>query len=297
SMATRLLRMLIPLAMVGLAGCGGSTPTSGPLQVVGAENFYGDLLHQIGGNRVTVSTVINSPTTDPHEYEPTTKDAVAVSQASLVLMNGLGYDSWMTHLLDSSPSSSRSVIVAGDVAHASPGSNPHLWYRVPVMERLAGKIASALGKSRPSDAAYFRHNAGLFRQRLRPLLDEMNRIRQSFRGARIEATESVFNYMARSLGLRFDEAAFQHAVEEGIDPSARAVISFRSMLQKHRVRALIYNKQAVEPITQNMEALARAEGIPVVGVTETEPAGTDYQHWMLGQLRELARDLRRKEQQ
>ncbi len=73
------------------------------INVVAAENFYGNIAEQLGGERVHVTSILSDPNLDPHEYESSVNDAKAVAVADLVIENGGGYDDWMDKLLSGSP--------------------------------------------------------------------------------------------------------------------------------------------------------------------------------------------------
>src|SRR5215471_14233487 len=122
------MRTVIVLAVLVLAGCGStSSKNGGHLDVVAAENVYGNIASQIGGPRVSVTSILTDPSGDPHLFEPATSNGLAVAQARVVLQNGLGYDAFMTRLEDATPSSDRAVVTMGDVlgVHGK-DANPHL---------------------------------------------------------------------------------------------------------------------------------------------------------------------------
>src|SRR3954467_2386525 len=118
---------------VVVAGCSGRSESSAAapnrvLQVVAAENFWGSIASQLGGSRVRVTSVITSPSTDPHDYEPTAADARTVAGARMVIVNGIGYDPWAQKLIAANPVSGRVVLNVGDLVGIKPGNNPHRWY-------------------------------------------------------------------------------------------------------------------------------------------------------------------------
>ena len=256
--------------------------------VVAAENFYGDIVGQIGGDRVAVTSIIVDPSVDPHEYEVSAKDGAAVANARLVIQNGLGYDSFMTRLLKASPSRDRKSIVVGSLMGRKDGDNPHVWYDPATMPRLAQVVADALVELDPAHAPSYRGWLRAFTVSMKRLNDEVARLKARYAGTAVGATEPVFGYMADALGLNvLTPRAFQKAIEEGEEPPAAAVAQMDDQLRTHRVKALFYNMQAVTPITTKVRERAKQLGIPVVGVTETEPPGKIYQQWMLGQLAQL----------
>jgi len=277
------------LALAGLTACGSApTSTGSKIQVVAAENFYGDLLSQVCGNACAVTSIISNPNTDPHEYEVNVTDAKVVANADLVIVNGVGYDAFMQQLLAASPRPSRIVITVQSLMGVPNGHNPHLWYNPATMPRLATLVARDLGRIDPARRAAFAARATAFIRSLAPIDARIAAIRAAYPGAAVAYTEPVFGYMGAAIGLRvLTPEAFQVAVEQGVDPPASALASEEALLNQHRVSALIYNLQTTEPVTSQVEALARQDGIPVVGVTETEPAREDYQTWMMNELTEL----------
>lgn len=291
------LALLAAAAVFFLTGCGQSTSasssSSSTVPVVAAENFYGDIAGQLGGAHVTVTSILSNPNADPHEYESSPHDAVLISSARLVIMNGAGYDSWMQHLLNAAPSSGRQVIVAASLNGLATGDNPHLWYDVAAMKKTAHAITAALTQINPAARAYFAGRATHFATSLLPLERRIAAVRRRFAGTPVAETEPVFAYMIRALGLRVSEGSFQRAIEEGNDPPPGAVAAFETALHRHTVKALVYNKQAVTPTTETVASIARGEGIPVIGVTETEPAGASYQSWLLDEVNAIAGGLKR----
>src|SRR3984957_20978825 len=106
------------------------TAQAGIVKVVAAENFYGDIVQQLGGSHVQVVSILSDPNADPHEYESSVQDAEAVANANIVIENGFDYDTWMDKLLAASPNSSRIVLVGGKLASHPLPDNPHVWYGV-----------------------------------------------------------------------------------------------------------------------------------------------------------------------
>jgi len=260
--------------------------------VVAAENFYADVVGQIAGDHVTITSIISDPNVDPHEYETNARDAAAVAQASLVVMNGLGYDDFVTRLMKASPNPARKVIVVQALTGHRDGDNPHVWYDPSTMPTVAQAVTDALTQVDPTDARSFHGWLGLFQRSLRPLTDKIAALRARYSGAPVAVTEPVFGYMAAAVGLRvLTPEAFQRAVEDGDEPPASAIAQMDDQLRTHQVKVLLYNIQTVTPITTKVQQRARQLGIPVVGVSETEPLGKSYVQWMLAQLDALDASL------
>jgi zinc/manganese transport system substrate-binding protein len=276
-----------------LCACSTSKPGSSKIQAVGAENFYADVISQIGGTHVDVHSVLSNPNTDPHSYESNTVDASAVASADLIVENGVGYDAFMQKLEDASPRSERTVIDVGQIFAKRAGDNPHLWYLPATMPRIAGLIASELSKRDPADAKEFAANRKRFVASLQPWTAQIAALNHAYKGTPVAVTEPVFNYTAEALGLVIrTPVSFQLAVEEGNDPAPQDVAAVSALLSGKTVKAFIYNQQTVEPTTSRMLDLAHKSSIPVIGVYETMPAGLSYQQWMKAEVDAIARAIR-----
>jgi len=290
------MRTVIVLASVLLlSACGGSTRDAGKLDVVAAENVYGNIASEIGGPHVSVTSLLTSPTADPHLFEPGSSTGLAVAGAKVVLQNGLGYDAFMTKLENAAPSESRAVVTMADVlgVHGN-DANPHLWYDAPRLDRIAAAIAGGLARADPSHALAYRRGLHRFERALGPLHREVAAIRARFPGAPVAYTEPVPGYLVTAAGLRnLAPDSFTRPIEEGTEPSPSGVAAMNDLIAEHRIRVLLYNAQAVSPITARLRAAAQKAGIPVVPVTETLPPGLSFQQWQLAQARALAAGLAR----
>jgi zinc/manganese transport system substrate-binding protein len=290
------MRTVIVLAVTSaatLSGCGGSAAANGKLDVVAAENVYGNIAAQIGGPRVSVTSILTDPNADPHLFEPGTSSGLAVAKAKVVLQNGLGYDAFMTKLENAAPSSGRITVTIADVlgVHGK-DANPHLWYDVPSLDRIAAAIAGALQNADPRHGSAYRAGLFHFKSSLGPLREEVATIRARFHDRPIAYTEPVPGYLVAAAGLRnLAPASFTRSIEDGTEPSPADVAAMEALIKQHRVRVLLYNSQAVSPITKRLLAAARSARIPVVPVTETLPAGKSFQQWQLGQARAIAAAL------
>lgn len=255
------------------------------VSVVAAENFYGDIVGQLGGDHVAITNIISDPNVDPHEYVTSTKDAAAVAQAQLVVQNGIGYDDFLQRLMAASPNPARRLIVVAQLTGHKKGDNMHLWYDLATAPKVAAAVLDVLVQDDPADATSFRAWYRAFLASLPPLSQTVAAMKAQYAGAPVAFTEPVFGYMAEALGLKvLTSEAFQKAIEEGEDPPASALAQMDDQLKKHEVKVLIYNVQTVSPITTRVQELAKRVGVPVVGVSETEPPGNSYQQWMQSQL-------------
>ena len=281
------------LVIAGLAGLVLGIPAAwaDPIGVVAAENVYGDLAQQIGGPNVAVTSILTNPNQDPHEFEANASTARRVADAKLVIYNGADYDPWMTKLLSASPSPSRKVIEVARLVHRRAGDNPHVWYDVAAIYALARVLADTLSTLDPVHRAEYTERHVAFEMSLRPLVDRIASLRTEFAGSAVTATEPVFGYMADALGLEMRNGRFQLAVMNGTEPSARDIAAFEKDLRTRSVKVLFYNRQTGTALTERMRAIAADAGVPVVGVTETQPSGMTYPQWMSAQLDAVGRAL------
>jgi zinc/manganese transport system substrate-binding protein len=288
---------LITLAALAIGACGpGGTapsPAGGPISVLGAENFYGDLLAQIGGTRVTASSILSDPSADPHEYEASPAAAKLVADSKLVIVNGIGYDDFMDKLLGASTKPDRVVINVQDILGVKNDVNVHVWYDPAAMPKVADAAAAALAKLDPANASYFSEQKAKYISALKPFNDKIASLRAKYPGAPIAFTENVAGYLTDAIGLKvMTPPEFMEAIESGTDPAPADVAAERDLLTGHRVKALLYNSQVTSPLTEQIRALAVQNNIPVVAVAETiPPSFKTFQEWQLAQLNELEKAL------
>ena len=262
-----------------------------PFTIVAAENFYGDLARRVAGPHAEIVSILSNPDQDPHLFEADASTARALAKARVVISNGVDYDPWMDKLLSASNGNERKVIVAADLVGRKAGDNPHLWYEPATMVAVAEKLAGDLGQVDPAHKAEFDANAKTFVAGLKPLQARMASLKLRFAGTPVTASEPVFGLMADALGLDMRNKAFQTAVMNGTEPSAADVARFEDDLRQHKVKAMLYNSQADDQAVKRLVDIAKAAHVPVVGVSETEPAGTSFEGWMTDQLNGLDKAL------
>lgn len=261
------------------------------IPVVAAENFYGDIVRQIGGDQVQVTSILSNPDTDPHLFQANPSIARAFATARIIVLNGAGYDPWAERLAAASQSPERTVIVVASLLGHAAGDNPHIWYDPGTMPVLAVRLADVLAAADPAHAALFRGNLRRFDASVRALTETIAALRGKVAGQLVTATEPVAGYLLAALGLTVRNEGFQIAVMNGTEPSPGDVAQFEADLRSHRVKALIYNSQATEKLVRRMLGIARGSGVPVAGVTETEPPGKTWQEWMMEEVEALGRAL------
>ena len=278
------------LALAALLGM--AAPSfAAPLTIVAAENFYGDLARQIAGPHATVVSILSNPDQDPHLFEADASTAKALATARIVIANGADYDPWMEKLLSASKAENRTEIVAADLVGKKSGDNPHLWYDPANMKAVASKLADTLGQVDAPHKADYEANARTFAATLKPLEAKVADMKKQFAGTPVTASEPVFGYMAGLLGLDMHNETFQTAVMNNTEPSPADVAAFEDDLKGHKVKVMMYNSQADDQAVKRLVGIARESNVPIVGVSETEPAGKTYEAWMMGQLISLDKAL------
>jgi zinc/manganese transport system substrate-binding protein len=291
-------RFVLP-CLVLLAACGSSTAASnkfppGTINVVAAENTWGNIAEQIGGSHARVTSMINDPNLDPHQFESSVAEAAALADARVVVINGLGYDDFIKPLLANTSNGVRTVLTVATVLGATGSeTNPHLWYDIPKVPTVAAAIAQQFTTANPTAAAAFAANLKTFDAALQPVLTTISMIAAKYPHAPVAYTERVPQYLVQAAGL--DDrtpSGFAQAIEDGTEPSPAATQAMNDLLTNHRIKALLYNAQAESQVTRHVRDLARANGIPVVAVTETLPRSEpNFQSWQLHQVQALASAL------
>lgn len=291
------------VALIALTGCGnaGSVAWAGSggsrvIRVVAAENFWGSIAAQLGGPHVQVINMIDSPNADPHDYEATAADARAMALADLVLINGIGYDTWATRLAAADPSPHRIVLTVGDVVRVPAGGNPHRWYSPDDVGTVVDRLVADYQKLDPSHTADFEALKSSFETTaLADYKATVSQIRTRYAGTPVGASESIFALLARALGLDLiTPPSLLKAVSEGADPTAADKATVDAQIAGRRIKVYVYNEQNATPDVQSQIGAARAAGIPVTTITETMvPATATWQAWQTSQLQRLRDALAR----
>ena len=287
------LVVIIVLGAACVAGCGGggqSTSAGATISAVGAENEYANVIEQIGGPYVKVTAIESNPNTDPHTFEASPSVAEAVSAASLLIENGVGYDTYMEKIEAASPSSQRLVINVQKLLGLPESTpNPHLWYKPETMPAVAKALVSDLSALAPAHAAYFQENAKRFDESLKQWYEAIAKFKAAYPNAPVATTEPVADYMLEAAGANnLTPFPFQADIMNGTDPAPQLVTLQNSFFSGHKVKVFVHNQQVTSSITESFVQAAKRAGIPVVGVYETMPTpGYDYQSWMLAEVKAI----------
>ncbi len=286
----------LTLAAMTLAGCGAgvSVPAvrSGQILAVGAENEYANVISQIGGRYVVVQAVERNPNTDPHTYQADPSVAQLVGRARIVVQNGLGYDTFMDKIEAASASTSRKLIdVQKLLGRPDSTANPHLWYDPATMPAVARALVGDLSALDPQHRAYYSANAQRFDASLSPWVTALRQFAARYPRTPVAVTEPVGDYMLQAAGAQImTPFGLQADVMNGVDPAPEDVTVQRNLISRRRVKALLYNQQVTDSLTQSFLEQARSAHVPAVGLYETMPTpGYNYQSWMLAEVHALER--------
>jgi zinc/manganese transport system substrate-binding protein len=289
-----LVLAVLAAAAFGLSRAGTRSTGGSALQVVAAENFWGSIAAQLGGDRAHVTSVIASPATDPHDYEPTAADARTMAGARLAIVNGIGYDPWADKLIAANPVSGRVVLRVGDLVGIKPGGNPHRWYSPTNVQQVIGAIVRDYTQLDPKDAGYFAQQKARFETRgLAQYKQLLATIKRRYHGVAVGASESIFVPLAQALGLDLmTPYSFLKAISEGTDPTASDLTTIDRQIATRQIKVWVLNRQNSTPDVQRITEAARRQGIPVTTITETlAPASATFQAWQSRQLAALAAAL------
>ena len=275
-----------------LSACGKQSSTkkasTDKLNVVATTNFYGNIAQEVLGDHGTVTSIINSPNIDPHDFTPTTATAKKVAKANLVIENGVGYDTWINKL------QARKILSVGKVVGAKDGDNEHLWYNPDNIEKYVDALAVQYGRLLPQDAAAFKKNAAAYKKKLNVLNQKMNQIKNAKQNANIVVSEPVFNYALQKMSFKVTDNHFALAIEEGSDPSYTDIRDLQNSIKEHKIAFFVLNKQDDSKIVDNIADLCRKENVPILEVTETMPKDGNYIEWFSNELDQLAKIVQAK---
>ena len=285
--------LVLLTAVVGGTGWAGSAAeaASGKVAVVAAEDFWGSIARQLGGEHANVTSIIADPDTDPHDYEAKPSDGATMATAQVAIVNGIGYDGWADKLLAANPSPSRKIVMVGDVVGVKDGGNPHQWYSPGSVNAVIDAITNALKQADPADAAYFdTQRQAYLTGGLKRYNDLRAQIKAQYGGTPVGASESIFAPLAGDLGLKLlTPESFLDAIAEGNDPTAGDKSTVDKQITGKQIKVFVYNSQNSTPDVAALVDKAKKAGIPVTTVTETLiPRGATFGDWQATQLQGLA---------
>ncbi|MFF5792002.1 metal ABC transporter solute-binding protein, Zn/Mn family [Paeniglutamicibacter sp. NPDC012692] len=309
--------------ILALAACGNtaqaqSSAEDSRIQVLSSTTVYANLAGEVGGDLVDSTSIIDSPSQDPHSYEATARDKLAVSKAQLVIGNGGGYDQFLDSLAQDLHLPEQSVLHAVDHSpvpaespdheatehdaheheheheddahsgHAHANFNEHVWYDLDSMRELVPEIADRLSTIRPESRAAFEANAATLDKELTGLESSAKTLHGEVQGRHFAMTEPVPYHLLEDLGMEdLTPAGFSEAIEGGAEVSPQALKKMTDLLAAGKIDVLAYNTQTASPQTERIRDFAVKQNVPVVDFSETLPPNTRYVDWMAGNLKSI----------
>lgn len=285
------MRPALPVALAAVAlvaaGCGSGSDAAadGRITVVASTNVWGSVVQAVGGTDVSVQSLINDPSADPHSYSDKPEDATLLTNAKLVVYNGGGYDDFFTKLVQAAGADAKQINAFTLSGHPD-GENEHVWYEFATVKKVADKVAAELGAIDPAHKATYTDNAKAFGSKL----DTLATTAAAVPDGKVVSTEPVAHYLIEAAGMTdVTPPEFSEAIEEETDPPVVAVADTTDLIADKQVVAVINNDQAETNVTNQLLDTAKDAGVPVVDVSETLPPGvTDYVEWMTTEVDALA---------
>lgn len=286
------MKKLFPIAAIAslaLAGCSAPQHDDGLVHIVASTSVWGSIAGQVVGDLGSVTSLIDGPDVDPHSFEASARDQLAISEADLIIENGGGYDPFMESLTDAAGSSA--PVIDAFEASGLPGPNEHVWYSFTGTAEVVAKIVDQLTQLDPGNAATYAANGTALAGQIAGLETRANNLASE---GDVAVTEPVPVYLLQSTGLtNATPEDFTEAIEEGNDVPPLALQETLALVTGKKVRLLAYNSQTASPETERLREAAEAAGVPVVEFTETLPEGADYVSWMTANLDAVATALSR----
>ena len=297
-LSARVAAAVVGVVAIGLAlsGCSGSAydPPAG-VRVVASTNVYGSLAKTIGGSQVTVTSIIDDPSKDPHEYQADARTQLAIARAQVVIENGGGYDDFVDTMLSASGNTKVALINAVKTSgydSSIADFNEHVFYDYATVRKVVDTMVADFTKADPSHATLFADRGASLQRKLAALQESELNLSGATSGVAVAITEPVPNYLLAALGMRVvTPIAFSEAVDRGTDVPAAVLQQTLATLTSGEARLLVYNVQTRGPQSDAVLAAAKKAGIPAVPVSETLPPGLDYVTWQRGVLATIAQAL------
>ena len=290
-----------------LAGCATTGPEAQPTQIpfegitiVASTNVWGDIAKSIGGDRVQVVSIIENFAQDPHSYEASARDQLAVNDADLIVANGGGYDPFMDALAKSA--GNKDIVYAylaeelakedGDHNHDHADGNEHVWYDFHVVEDFASRLAGQLAALDSENSTQYNDNLVEFLNGIAILEDRVAEHILKFEGSTVVSSEPVADYLLAEFGLEnITPASFSQAIEEELDVTPKDLLAIQNLFKAKKVDLFVVNVQTGSVQIESLKELATANGISIVEMSELLPAGISYFEWMENNIANLESGL------
>ena len=291
---------LATLTVLLLAGCATTNATTEPteepfagLTIVSSTNVWGDVASSIGGDLVQVVSIIENFSQDPHSYEASARDQLAVNEADVIVANGGGYDPFMDTLAEAAGNTNIVYAYLPDELEQAPKEeeaghdhdhahgNEHVWYDFHVVEDFATRLADQLKALDSENSAEYTANLDAFVAEIESLEERATAVADSVSGARVISSEPVADYLLEKLGLtNITPDSFSQAIEEELDVSPADLLEIQNLISSKSVELFVVNIQTGSVQIDALVGLAESNGIAVIQVSELLPQGLTYVEWM-----------------
>lgn len=267
---------LAAVSLVTAAGlCAPAGAAEPALRAVASFSILGDLVRQVGGERVAVEVLVG-PGSDAHVYSPKPAQAKQVGQAQLVLSNGMGFDGWMARLLKSAGFKGRHVVASAGIqplkgaadehghGHAHAAADPHVWQDVARVQTYVKNIAQGLCAADAAGCDSYRSNAAAYGQQLDALDQEIRRAWSAIPAQQrlVISSHDAFGYYASAYGVRF---LAPQGVSTDSEASAQGVARLVRQIRQEKASALfvesIADPRLIEQIARETGLKASSEGL------------------------------------
>ncbi|MQS90013.1 metal ABC transporter solute-binding protein, Zn/Mn family [Companilactobacillus mishanensis] len=273
-----------------MTGCSKSAANN--KEILTTTNTYYEPAKSIVGDKYKVDSIIKSVNVDPHSYKPTTEISKRVSEASLIVSNGLGYDDWINKIVESNNRQDDLLNFSSDVLHKKNGQNEHLWLDVDYMKSLSKILYQRVSEMDALNKKYYKKNYNNYLKKLDKLSDKEADIRKVSQGKTAYVSEPLPDYMLKDLGVKVANNHFAKAIEDGTDPSIKDIRDMQNGMKNRDVDFIVINKQVSSSVISKIVKTAKENNIPIVYITETIPSGMGYYQWMDRTLDSVARALK-----
>jgi zinc/manganese transport system substrate-binding protein len=247
-----LLRLLLYILMF----VGGVLPVHAQerLNVVASFSILGDLVKNVGGDRVDVTTLVG-PNGDVHVYTPAPVDAKKIADAQLMIINGFGLEGWLPRLLQASGGKAPIITATRGITPLRSGNDadPHAWQSVANAKIYVTNIRDALAAADPVDAPAFRANADGYLSRLDALDREVRAAIAQIPPARrkVISTHDAFGYFAAAYGIEF---VAPEGVSTESEPSARDIAAIIRQVKAQKIPAVFLENISDPRLIQRIAA-------------------------------------------
>ncbi|MEN9715288.1 MAG: hypothetical protein RJA35_755 [Actinomycetota bacterium] len=272
-------------------------PQDNRVRIVTSVQVWADIAQAIGGKYVHATAIIARPNQDPHSYEATVRDQLAVNRAALTIENGADYDPFFHRLVESKPNANQRLTLR--LANALPQQggevNPHFWYDLKITSLLVKDIAKReiFAVSNPAAKIYIRTRAEAYQMKLDELVSRQESATIHTSGKSAILTEGFAAYLLRNLRMvDRTPTAFVNAVEQEQDAAPAVMRTLQLMIAGHRVNLLVSNQQTAGAQSQQLATWAKAAGVPQLELSELLPTGKTYLTWMASNLNKIEAALK-----